>query len=168
MTTVGIEVYGVKDAIKELRTIDPEYRKQLTRDVKIVAEPVTSEAKSNYPSNYLSGMKFRWAPKGSIKFPYDQGKAQKGVSVKIDTRRGSEGTIVITQKDPAAAIIDMAGKRGGSGKRGESFTSNLSRFGPPSRVMWPAYEHHADEVEKNMAKIVEGVMDQVNRNMVTA
>ena len=168
MATAGIEVYGVKEAIKELRKIDPEYRKQLTRDVKQVAEPVTAEAKSNYPTQFLSGMKFRWAPKGSIKFPYDHGKAQKGVTVKIDTRRGSEGVIVIMQKDPAAAIIDMAGKKGGKGIRGENFVRQIWRFGPASRIMWPAYEHHADEVEKNIEKVIEGVMETVNRNMVTA
>jgi hypothetical protein len=168
MATAGIEVYGVKEAIKELRKIDPEFRKQLNKNAKEVAAPAVNEAKSEYKPQFLSGMKYRWAPKGSIKFPYEQAKAQRGVKVKIDTSKKNQGTIVITQTDPAAAIIDMAGKGTGKGNRGKSFVSNIAKFGPASRIMWPAYEHHADEIEANIEKIVEGVMETVNRNMVTA
>ena len=166
--SAGIEVYGVKNAVKELRKIDPEYRKQFNRDAKNVVAPAVEDAKSRYPQQFLSGMKFTWAPKGRIKFPYDQQKAQRGVGFKVDTSKKNQGTVVIIQKDPAAAIIDMAGKRGGSGNRGTNFVSQLARFGAPSRIMWPAYERNAPEIEQNMVELIEQVMETVNRNMVTA
>lgn len=166
--TAGVEVYGVKEAIKELRNIDPLYRKQLNKDAKEVAAPAVDDAKNRYPSKFLSGMKYQWAPKGKVKFPYDQSKAVRGVKVKVDTSKKNKGSIVITQTDPAAAIIDMAGKAGGKGKRGENFVAQMTKFGPPSRIMWPAYVAHSGDIEQNMVALIATVMDEVNRNMVTA
>ena len=165
--TAGVEVDGVKEAIKELRNVDPLYRKQLNKDAKEVAAPAVDDAKGRYPMQFLSGMKYQWAPKGKVKFPYDQSKAQRGVKVKVDTSKKNQGTIVITQTDPAAAIIDMAGKAGGKGARGSNFVAQMTRFGPPSRIMWPAYVAHSGDIEKNMVALIETVMEQVNRNMVT-
>jgi hypothetical protein len=165
--TASVEVFGVKEAIKELRNVDPLYRKQLNKDAKEVAAPAVDDAKGRYPMQFLSGMKYQWAPKGKVKFPYDQSKAQRGVKVKVDTSKKNQGTIVITQTDPAAAIIDMAGKAGGKGNRGSNFVAQMTRFGPPSRIMWPAYVAHSGDIEKNMVALIETVMEQVNRNMVT-
>ena len=53
-----IEVYGVKDALKELNKIDPTLRKQITKDAKDVAKPVVTDAQSKYPPTILSGMKY--------------------------------------------------------------------------------------------------------------
>jgi len=165
--SVSTEVYGIKDAIKELKKIDPEYRKQLNKDAKAIAQPVTDAAKSAYPVQFLSGMKYGWAQKGRVKFPYDQGRAQKGVQVKVNTSRKNQGTIVITQKDPAAALIDMAGKKGGSNARGVAMINNLqTKFGSPSRIMWPAYDAKAPQIEQNIADLVETIMEKVNRNIV--
>jgi len=164
--SVSTEVYGIKDAIKELKKIDPEYRKQLNKDAKAIAQPVTDAAKSAYPVQFLSGMKYGWAQKGRVKFPYDQGRAQKGVQVKVDTSRKNQGTIVITQKDPAAALIDMAGKGQGKGTRGENFVKLMAKFGSPSRIMWPAYDAKAPQIEQNIADLVETIMEKVNRNIV--
>lgn len=170
MATAGIEVYGVKEAIKELRTIDPEYRKQLNRDAKEIAAPIVSAAKSNYPATLLSGMKYNWLyRKKSLKFPYNQAKAQRGVSVKVDTAKKNQGTIVVIQKDPAASIYDMAGKKGGDSAQGSRFISALTlHFGPPSRVMWPAADVNMPTVSANMKDLIETVMEQVNRNMVVS
>jgi hypothetical protein len=39
-------------------------------------------------------------------------------------------------------------------------------FGEPSRVMWPEYEKNSTDVERNMVKVVEHVMEAVNKNLV--
>jgi hypothetical protein len=41
----SVEVSGVKSAIKELRKIDPELRKQFNKDAKEVVRPVIEAAK---------------------------------------------------------------------------------------------------------------------------
>ena len=162
-----IEVYGIKEAFKELNKLDPTLRKQITKDAKEVAKPVVSDAQAKYPPVILSGMKYNWVQKGKQKFPYDQMKARKGITVKIDTSKKNVGTIVITQKDPAAAIIDMAGKKGGTSAQSDRFISALTMmFGMPSRVMWPAYNGNADAVQKNMVELVATVMAAVGRKMV--
>ena len=162
-----IEVYGIKEAFKELNKLDPILRKQITKDAKEVAKPVVSDAQAKYPPVILSGMKYNWVQKGKQKFPYDQMKARKGITVKIDTSKKNVGTIVITQKDPAAAIIDMAGKKGGTSAQSDRFISALTMmFGMPSRVMWPAYNGNADAVQKNMVELVATVMAAVGRKMV--
>lgn len=163
-----IEIYGVKAAIKELRTLDPEMRKDINREAKELAKPVIDAAKRNYPPQFLSGMSRKWSDRGRQVFPYDQGKALKGVVLKIDTSKKNQGLIVVIQKDPAASIIDMAGKKGGSNKRGESMIAALTLyFGPPSRVMWPAYEQNAAAVEQGFRELIEKVMDRIGRNLVT-
>ena len=167
--TAGIEVYGVKEAIKELRNIDPQLRRDLNRDAKEIAAPIVNAAKANYPAVLLSGMKYNWNyRKKSLKFPYIQAKAQRGVQVKVDTSKKNQGTIVVIQKDPAASIYDMAGKKGGDSMQGSRFISALTlHFGPPSRVMWPAAEANMTSVNGNMVDLIASVMEQVNRNMVT-
>ena len=59
-----IEVYGLKDALKELNKLDPILRKQITKDAKEIAKPVVSDAQSKYPVTILSGMKYNWVQKG--------------------------------------------------------------------------------------------------------
>ena len=163
---VSTEVYGIKSAIKELKKIDPIYRKQLDKDAAQIAQPVVDAAKSAYPVEFLSGMQFKWSQKGKVKFPYTQKAAQRGVQVKVDTSKKNKGTIVITQKNPAAALIDMAGKGEGKGTRGENFVRLMAKFGSPSRIMWPAYDAKAPQIEQNIADLVETIMEKVNRNIV--
>jgi len=160
----SVEVSGVKEAVKELRKIDPELRKQFNKDAKKVAEPVINDAKSQYPSMYLSGMSRIWTQNGVAKFPYSQSKAKSGVRVKTDTRGKAISIISITQNNPAAAIVDMAGKKGGGSARGQRFIANLTaKAGNPSRVMWPAFERNETEVTFQMTELVGEVMKTVEK-----
>ena len=122
----SVEVSGVKSAIKELRKIDPELRKQFNKDAKEVVRPVIEAAKRNYPATFLSGMSRAWTQGGKPKFPYSQSKAKSGVRLKVDTRGKAVSIINVAQNNPAAAIIDMAGKKGGDSRRGEVFIANLT------------------------------------------
>lgn len=162
-----IQVFGVKEALKELRELDPELRKDLNKRAKEVVKPATDAIKAAYPGKYLSGMSRSWVSKGKQKFPYDKTAAAKAVGLKIDTGKKNRGTIVIVQKDPAAAIIDMAGKAGGQSPQGARFVDAITaQFGPPSRVMWPTYEKNASAVEQNMVDLVADLMDAVEKRLV--
>lgn len=158
------EVIGVKETIKELRQLDPELRKEFNRNAKNVAKPVIDRAKSSYPAQYLSGMARMWSQRNRQLFPYSQRDAQKGVVFKINTGKRATAVLTIIQKNPAAAIIDMAGKRGGSSPQGQRFISAL--FGSPSRVMWPAYESSETEVERAMMELVEDAAKTVENRIV--
>ena len=159
----NVEVIGVKETIKELRSLDPELRKQFNRDARKIAEPITNEAKSRYPAKYLSGMARTWSQRGRKLFPYTQRDAQRGVVFKIDTGRRATSILTIIQKNPAAAIVDMAGKAGGTNAQGARFISAL--FGQPSRVMWPAAESKQDQVTDAMMELVKEAAQQVENQL---
>ena len=54
--TMTIEVFGVKEALKELNDIDPDLRKQINAKAKDIVKPAVDAIKNKYPSEYLSGM----------------------------------------------------------------------------------------------------------------
>ena len=162
----SVEVSGVKSAIKELRKIDPELRKQFNKDAKEVVRPVIEAAKANYPATFLSGMSRAWTQNGKPKFPYSQSKAKSGVRLKVDTRGKAVSIINVAQNNPAAAIIDMAGKKGGGSRRGEVFIANLTeKVGRPSRVMWPAFESNETQVQFAMVQLINSVMERVDKEI---
>ena len=164
-TTVG--VFGVKEALKELKQLDPDLRKQINARAKDVVKPATEAIKAQYPPQLLSGMRRAWQQRGRALLPYDQAAARRGVTVKVNTSRKSTSVISIIQKNPAAAIVDMAGKAGGSNAQGARFIAALSAmFGQPSRVMWPTYERNNDKVNDNMRDVVDDLMAAVNKRVV--
>lgn len=163
MAKTGIQVYGVKEDLKRLNKLAPDLRKQILQDAKAIVEPVIRTASGAYPDKYLSGMSRAWTQGSNKKFPYDRAKAIKGISVKVDTRKKSESTITIIQKNPAATIIDMAGKKGGKTPAGKNMIAGLTmHFGSPSRVMWPSYDLNADRVNEAMVELVDTITDQIN------
>lgn len=96
---------------------------------------------------------------------------QAGVSGK-KPRRHSAGfytnlaTFYIRAKNPAIELFDMAGKAGGTTERGQLMIDKLSsRFGRPSRVLWPTYEKHKDSVLDAVQKIVDDLMRRVQNEM---
>ena len=164
---VSVEIYGVKEALKELRDLDPELRKEINKNARAIVKPYLETVRSKYPQQYLSGMSRNWVQNGRQKFPYDKSKADRGITLKIDTSKKNQSAITIIQKDPAASIIDMAGKAGGSTAQGGRFISAMTMFfGPPSRIVWPTYESASDGIERNMIELVEQVMEAVGRRVV--
>jgi len=148
------EFVGAADAIKALRKIDPDLRKQFTKDVKQIAQPIVSAAQNAYPAEYLSGMTRKWAPRGRPIMPYSQKKARSGVQARVDTKRGATAVIAVVQRDAAATIIDMAGKRNAN-----PLATALDRFGKPSRVMWRAYERTSLDIQFELRQLI----DKINR-----
>ena len=166
-TNTSVGVFGVKEALKELRELDPELRKEINKRAKDVVKPATDAMKAQYPARLLSGMARNWQQRGRQLLPYDQAAARRGVTVKVNTSKKSTSVISIVQKNPAAAIIDMAGKRGGSNAQGSRFIDALTAlFGAPSRVMWPTYDKNNDNVNENMRQVVEDVMTAVGKRIL--
>ena len=52
---VATQVIGVEETIKELRRIDPEFRKEFNRGARAVLAPTIAQIKSAYPQLPLSG-----------------------------------------------------------------------------------------------------------------
>ena len=154
-----VEVLGVEQMLQDLRKIDPEARKQFAKDAKQIAAPIVVAAQGRYPAQVLSGMKYKWEQEGRQLLPWDQRKARRGVTVKVDAGKRSDGVVTVIQKDPAASLVEKANDN----RLGRSL-STLA-WGPPMRVMWPAADANITDVQAEMVKALEQVADTINRRI---
>jgi hypothetical protein len=155
------QVVGAKEAIRSLRRIDPEIRRQFTRDAKQAVAPIIDEAVSKYPPEALSGMARKWKSGNRQLFPYDRTKAIRGLKLKVDTSRRSDSVIKLVQTNPAAAIFEVAGSAGGG-----SLGRNLNdRFGRASRLLWPIAERRLPEITDAVRDLVLTAVRRVNKEL---
>lgn len=155
--TARTEFVGGAAAIKALKSIDPEYRKQFNRDAKSIVAPLIADAKGGYPQMPLSGMKYKWTDKrGRALLPWAISKVRSGVKFKTSTRRNKSAVLYVTQADPAGAIFEVAGRA----NPGTNFNTNLRDRSP--RVLWPTAEKHLPDVEQGLSDLVRDVMRKVN------
>lgn len=167
--SVGVRIDGTKETLKLLQEFYPELRKRFEENADTIAKPITDAAKQRYPDSFvlLSGMQRAWHTGKNKRrvFPYSQSAAAKGVKVSIKTTKFTRGVITVVQMNPAASIIDMAGKKNATVK-GTIFNGRLtSVFGTPSRVMWPAATGHLTQVSTEMAKLVHEAEVQVSAKL---
>ena len=156
----AVQIDGTQETIRLLKKFYPDLAKEFTKDVKHIVSPITEAAKAKYPEKILTGMFRNWSQgKGKssrLLFPYSASDARKGVKVRIRNKSALDmptAVITITQMNPAAAIIDMAGKTNAG--TGIMFNQNLTaKFGNPSRVMWPSTEGHIAQVTQNMTELI--------------
>jgi len=162
-TTTSITVEGVKEAVKHLEKCEPGFRKAYVANMKEVARPMTDAMKNSYTdSSFPSGTQRNWAQKGTPKFPLTAAAAKRGVSLRVNNKRGKSAAISVMQKNPAAAIFDIAG-RSNTNPLGMAFTTKFGRTA--SRVIWPAFEANITEIIGGIQKVADEVMTEVNNNL---
>jgi len=153
------EFVGLQDAIKSLKKIDPEYRKEFNRNAKDIVKPLIDDARSHYPAMPLSGMKYVWTQRGRTLFPWTPSKVRSGLKFKVSTRKNSSSVLYVTQMDPGAAIFEVAGQA----SPGETFNANLRKKSP--RVLWPTADKHLTEIESKLADLVKEAMKLVESEL---
>ena len=162
-----IQVVGLKDALKELNTIDKKLRRQVTRDFKEIMQPVLQDAYNRLPAEApLSGMARSWkGNSGAELMNWQPQMVRKNLKAftsgkKIrDTGLGFKqnvGVFGIRWGGPQATMFDM----GRGGDLGRQLTS---RYGAPSRIIYKSYEAKRGEVEQQVKDLVSRVMRQVGR-----
>lgn len=163
----GMEVVGLKEALKELNEIDKKLRRQVTKDFKEIVQPVIQEAYGRLPVEPpLRGMKYSWkGQSGKELMNWQPMMVRKNLKAftsgkKIrDTGLGFKqnvGVFGIRWGGTQATIFDMAQK----GNLGRELTR---KYGEPSRVVYRAYEVKQAEVEGQLKDLVSRVMRQVGR-----
>jgi hypothetical protein len=171
--SVSVEVIGIKEALRELNSLDKEARRKITRDFKKITKPVEDTARRLIPATApLSGMNRRWTtPSGFQMFPYTQAGKNSIVS-QVSGRKPKMfaghmtnlATFYIRFKGPAATLFDQSGKGPVPTRQGSQMVAALTnRFGPPSRVLWRAYEQHDGDVVRETQKLIDEMMDDLNR-----
>lgn len=171
--SVSVEVIGIKDALRELNSLDKEARRAITRDFKKITKPVEDTAKKLIPTSApLSGMNRNWTTRSGFQmFPW--GIAGKHTVVSQVSGRKPKmfaghmtnlATFYIRFKGPAATMFDMSGKGPVPTRQGSQMVSALTnRFGPPSRVLWRAYERHDGDIVRETQNLIDNMMDDLNR-----
>ena len=158
-----LQVTGVKEAVKYLNQVQPGFRKTYIANMKEVARPMTDAMKANYDDSlFPSGTKRNWAQRGTPKFPLTAAGARRGVALRVNNKQGKSAAISVMQKNPAAAIFDIAG-RSNSNPLGMAFSTKFGRSA--SRVIWPAFEANINEIIGGIQKVADDVMAEVNKNL---
>lgn len=143
--TIQTEVVGIKETIKALREIDPQFRKDFNKGARAVVAPMAAEAKARYPSLPLSGMARAWTPRQFSIFPWQQSKVRSSVKVKTSTRRNKNSVVYVSQGEPSAVLFETV-------SNGNQLGSNIRARS--DRVLWPAADRHLPAIQKGVALLV--------------
>jgi len=160
---VGMEFSGLKDALAELNKIDKSLRRQITKDFKAIVQPVVGRAESMLPGGApLSGMARSWKGKsGADIMSWNDARVRKNIKAFTSGKKVREapggfkqnlGTFGIKWMGPQATLFDM-------GIKGTLGANLVAKYGPPSRVIYKAYEAASADVERQVAELVNRVME---------
>jgi hypothetical protein len=166
-----VQVAGLKETINSLRKIDPQLQKDFKAEATRIAQPAINAGKAAYKQLPLANMGRTWNDRGRKIFPFSVSAAQAGVKASFDTRRNAVGVILIIQKNPAAAVFEVAGRKNSNPlSRSLDFVSTERGFaiGQPgrTRIIGPAvYKARRDiegEMEKMILRTINEIQGQVN------
>jgi hypothetical protein len=186
MANKPIQIIGIKEDLKRLNKLAPDLRRDITKSYRAFMAPVIADAKSNLPAGIgqtqMRGFNRKWR---NI-MPWDKAVANRGITVKIDTRKARKrnldkgiqfetvGAFIIQQKNPAGIVFDIAGRGGKSSsfqlRNGirydwnNTLIENLAKTFPnnPSRAMYPAVEKNSDNIEAAIKSITENIERQLS------
>lgn len=176
-----INVYGVREALKELGQIDKSLRFKAISKIKGASGEMLAVARSSYPDNsQLQDVMPGWATGGRL--GYDKKKVDQGVQIQVGGRSKGDSYAIVTiiQKNAGGALFDIAGFAngaqgvGGTDRLGrnredsqsEAFLRNLNGFGKAQRGMWRKIKIIREMADKELMKALEEVTAQVNRKLV--
>jgi len=169
MATNSVEVLGLKEALRELNTMDKKLRREITRDFKQIVQPVLGKAESMLPTSApLSGMARSWKGKsGADIMSWNDARVRRNIKAFTSGKkvrdapggfRQNLGVFGIKWLGPQATALDMLAK----GVMADNLTD---RFGPPSRIIYKAYDSASEEVERQVKELVNKVMKLTNNAM---
>jgi hypothetical protein len=169
-----IEVYGVAEMLKLLKTIDPQLRKATVAKMKLAAEPIIQEARSMIPDQPVSvSEKTRkrgggWKATGRL--GYDAKKVRRSVKVtfKTNIRNKNADTFPLLRLvlgSAGGSIYDMAGRKGtGNSPSGAALIRKLQKDrGGASRVMWKSVENKIRVVEDGVRDAIQDMEYAINQ-----
>lgn len=166
-----IEVYGLRDALKVLRDLDPEARKAAVKKIKSAGGELAAIGRENYPGFVpLRG----WSKGGRL--GYDPGRVAAGVQVQVGGRtpKGADffPLVTLVQRNAGGALYDLAGLRGGT-KPGRlrgpnpAFLEALNgKYGTAQRGMWRSVRRIRERSYGAMLSAIKEVAAEAGRKLV--
>jgi hypothetical protein len=187
--STSVRIEGIQAALKELNTIDPKYRRLVTKRIKAAGADIINDARSMvafFDNSLMNGAPLSGMVRGNLvkgrETAWKTDQVQKGFKVKVGVRASKERYVnfdrggyteqvvygskpyqlmVIQQADAAGAIYDHAGRNTNS-----TFVTNLNaEVGPEPRAIDKAVERGREPVTKKVYEVVQDVEKQINRNL---
>lgn len=185
---INVEIYGIKEALKELNKVAPTMRRQITKDAKREFKGVLDQLSDKLPNTPpLSGMNAKWRQgaygpragrQGRQLLPTTWAKVAKG-TVKIDTRgarrrnrmTGAEyeslSVFAFAWNDPIASVLEFTGTgkkpyKGRSLAQSDNFVKQISQKASApagkAKFVWHAVDNNPS-IQRNIEESMERVLD---------
>jgi hypothetical protein len=190
------EIYGIKEALKELNDFDNKYRREVTKQIGAAGEQIVSEGRSlvaHFDNSKNNGAPLSGMVRGNLikgrNTSWRTDAVQKGFKVKVGVRASKEryvnfnrsddlgnrytSQVVYGSKPYQLMVIQQADAAGaiydhaGAQTQG-TFVTNLDvEVGGQPRAVDIAVENNREAVTEKVMQIVDTVMDLTNRKLVT-
>ena len=190
------EIYGIKEALKELNDFDNKYRREVTKQIGGAGQQIISEARSlvaHFDNSKQNGAPLSGMVRGNLikgrNTSWKTDQVQKGFKVKVGVRASKEryvnfnrsddlgnrytSQVVYGSKPYQLMVIQQADAAGaiydhaGRNTSG-TFVTNLDvEVGGQPRAVDIAVENNREAVTEKVMQIVDTVMDLTNRKLVT-
>lgn len=180
---MSVDVYGVRDALKELGQLDKKYRFAAQNKIKSAGSEIVRVAQESYPDAGTIGDDFKgWSRGGRL--GYDKTKVDKGVQIKIGGKSYGNAYALVTlvSTNPGASLFELAGMNdGNSGKPGgpdrlgrrrepvqsQAFIDRLNLYyGKAQRGIWRRHKAIYAASEGALMEALRDIVAQVNRKLV--
>ena len=190
------EIYGIKEALKELNDFDNQYRREVTKQIGGAGQQIISEARSlvaHFDNSKQNGAPLSGMARGNLikgrNTSWKTDQVQKGFKVKVGVRASKERYVNFNRSDdlgnryttqvvygskPYQLMViqqnDAAGAiydHAGAQTQG-TFVTNLDvEVGGQPRAVDIAVENNREAVTEKVMQIVDTVMEKTNRKLVT-
>jgi len=191
-TSVRIE--GIQEALKELNTFDPKYRRLVTKRIKAAGADIINDARSMvafFDNSLNNGAPLSGMARGNLikgrETSWKTDQVQAGFKVKVGVRASRERTVTYARytegvkthdqqvdfnaKPYQLMVIQQANAAGAiydhAGRNTNStFVTNLNaEAGPEPRAIDKAVERGREPVTIKVYEVVQDVEKQINRNL---
>lgn len=190
------EIYGIKEALKELNDFDNQYRREVTKQIGGAGQQIINEARSlvaHFDNSKQNGAPLSGMVRGNLikgrNTSWKTDQVQKGFKVKVGVRASKERYVNFNRSDdlgnryttqvvygskPYQLMViqqnDAAGAIYDHAGRNTSgtFVTNLDvEVGGQPRAVDIAVENNREAVTEKVMQIVDTVMEKTNRKLVT-
>lgn len=190
----SVRIEGIQAALKELNTIDPKYRRLVTKRIKAAGADIINDARSMvafFDNSLGNGAPLSGMVRGNLikgrETSYKTDQVQKGFKVKVGVRASKERIVTFARytegvkthdqqinfnaKPYQLMVIQQADAAGAiydhAGRNTSStFVTNLNaEVGPEPRAIDKAVERGREPVTKKVYEVVQDVEKQINRNL---
>ena len=169
-----MEVVGLKDSLRVLQEYDKKLRRQITKDFQYVTKDLQGDLEMQIPVDPpISGFARRWTTRSGFQMlPWVGTLAKQSVKAYVSGKKPKEYAGVVRNlsvfgvkwQNARATLVDMS--RDYKTPQGRNMVHGLtSKFGKPSRIMWPTFKHYEADIQDNMKWIVDKVTKAANAEL---